>query len=572
METLVSVATLAAYIYSTVRMISGSIHLYFDTAAMLITLVLLGKLLEGFAKKDIIKVLETLFSQMPGKVKIITERNPEGRYASVDALNKNDLFSVSTGEVIAADGKVLDGKAAVDESSLTGESMPVNYAEGDFIKSGTTILRGSLTIKAQSTARDSMLGEMVDIIKNTLSKKVRLEDKTDKMLQWFVPAVLLLSILTGSVLYLSGKSIEAAVMRAITVMVISCPCALGIAIPLARVGGVALAGKNGLLIRDFNSLEQTASVDTIVFDKTGTLTEGKWQLQDILPLGAFKKDEVLSIAAALEQDVEHFIADEILRNASHIKPDISVRNKEMYSNGVSGFFKNKEVRIGSRDFVLNDDTVSVNNESVFQGKFNILKSSVYLSYDGKLIGVFIFGDRLKEGVSSLMKMLHRSGYKTAVVSGDEEIVVEKVARQTGVHSFKGGMSPIEKSLFVKGLQENGHTVMMIGDGINDAPALAQSDVSVAVHTGSPLGKEAADITFLKSDPAQIIDLINLSGTVTRKVHQNFRGSFLYNLLSIPIAMSGFLTPLIAVCAMLMSSLSVIFNTLRMIKISLKTEK
>ncbi|MCF8069284.1 MAG: heavy metal translocating P-type ATPase [Desulfobacterales bacterium] len=572
MEILVSVGTLSAYIYSVTQMFSGSIHLYFDTAAMLITLVLLGKLFEGFAKKDITAALKTLFSLLPGKVKIVSDDYPDGRYVHVDALNKNDLFRVVRDDVVASDGEVVKGQAAVDESSITGESKPVTYKKGDFIKSGSTILRGDLTIKAHFSAGNSMLGQMVDIMQKTLSQKMPLEGKTDKILQWFVPVIIFLSLLTGSFLYFSGTALEASIMRAVTVMVISCPCALGIAIPLARVGGVALAGRKGLLIRDFGVFEATTRVDTIVFDKTGTITEGKWQLLDIQALGEYQKEEILFIAAALEEDVDHFIATEILNHASSNQFNIPISNKKIYDNGVSGTYKNQPVCIGSREFVLNQgNTITVNDGPDFQKQKNSLQSRVYLSCGGKLEAVFLFGDRLKESVSLLINKLYRLGYKTAVISGDDEKAVTKIAEITGIQSFQGGMTPVEKSTFINKLQENHHVVMMVGDGINDAPALALADVSVAVHTGSRLGKEAADITFLKSDPAQLIELIDLSGTVTRKVQQNFRGSFAYNLLSIPIAMSGLLTPLIAVCAMLISSLSVILNTLWMIKKPLKTE-
>jgi heavy metal translocating P-type ATPase len=561
METLITIGSLTAYVYSTVNLFSGSIHLYYDTAAMLITLTLLGKTIEKKAKDSVQKDLSIFFSLRPTKVKICSDDFPRGRYVAVEALKPGDVFVVEENEIIPADGRILDGSGTVDESSLTGEALPVQIKAGNRIRSGTRVLQGTFRARAEGIGNGSTLGQMIDIMEKALEKKIPLEAKTDRILRWFVPLVVLLSIGTGWVCLLSGMSVETAMIRSVTVMVISCPCALGIAIPITRVAGISLAGHAGILVREFSAFEQAERTDTIVFDKTGTLTEGEWIIRDIVVMKPFVEKQILSMAAALEKTSDHYIAWEIRRKAQEtLALPAPVENIQCFENGMSGMLGEHEVKIGSIDFIAE----SLEEPSAIPAgrqKNEILQSTVYMSYGTQLCAVFVFGDRLRRTASKTVEKLQNKGYHIALVSGDGEDTTRAVGNMLAIQNAYGGRLPGDKAALVRDMQKKGKIVAMVGDGINDAPALVQSDLAVAVHSGSHLGEEAADITLMQGNPRQILDYLNLAKRVNRKIHQNLMFSLVYNAISIPIAMGGLLTPVVAVCAMLLSSLSVTGNAL-----------
>jgi cation transport ATPase len=355
METLVTAGAFSAYLYSTTNLIYGSIHLYFDTSSMLITLVLLGKTLEGRAKSEILQGLEKFFSLHPTKVKICSEIYPDGKYASVEQLKTGDIFRVEEGEIISADGLVVEGKGFLDEASLTGEAQPVAMKVGDRVRSGTEVIQGVFKVKAEAVADESVLGQTITIMENALAGKTRMEGKTDRALHWFVPAILILAIVTGLFCLLYGLTPDKAMIRAVTVMVIACPCTLGIAIPMARVAGISLAGRRGLLIRDFSSFDRVEHLDTFVLDKTGTVTTGKWTLQDIIPLEPFSEIQVLEMAASLEQNSDHYIGREIKKKAAQrFLAPVNVKNVQTFENGISGQMDRDEIRIGSRAFLAKE--------------------------------------------------------------------------------------------------------------------------------------------------------------------------------------------------------------------------
>ncbi|PLX45050.1 MAG: hypothetical protein C0611_13420 [Desulfobacteraceae bacterium] len=354
---------------------------------------------------------------------------------------------------------------------------------------------------------------------------------------------------------------ENALIRSVTVMVIACPCALGIAIPMARVAGISLAGSKGILVRDFTAFEQAQLINAVVFDKTGTLTQGDWTLLDVCVKAPFLKDQIFSLAAALEKYSDHYIAAEILRHAKRaVLLDTSLESVHHHQNGVSGKLEEKEIRIGSKDFVEKNLTspLGVLEDGQNDGA---LQSKVYMSYGKRLCAVFTFGDTLKDTAVNTIETLLDKGYDIALVSGDGNQTTRAIGDVLGIRDAYGSRTPLDKAVFVQNLQGNGKRVAMVGDGINDAPALVQADLAMAVFSGSHLGKEAADITLMQGNPVQILEFFDLAKMVNQKIHQNFVFSFLYNIISLPIAMSGLLTPLIAVCAMLLSSLSVTGNTL-----------
>ncbi len=566
METLIIIGSLSAYFYSTVNLFSGGIHLYYDTAAMLITLVLLGKILENRAKSRVLESLEFFFSLKPKKVRLSTDQYPEGRYVAVEQLAEKDLFWVGESEIIAADGRILSGTASVDETSLTGEPLPVFRKAGDQVRSGSRIINGSLRIRAEKIGENSTLGQMMKIIEKTLLTKTPLEGKTDVILQWFVPAILSLAVGTAAGCLLTGYSYEESILRAVTVLVISCPCALGIAIPLARVAGISIAGKKGILVRNFSAFEQSGKINAFVFDKTGTVTEGKWNLLDILPVAPVTADEALSLAAGLETKSDHFIALEILRqaNKNKIRP-APVKNIKSDENGLSGEKAGKRIKIGSAAFL----SLELEKQDLFQAKKisndQAKYSLVYLGIDGLPAAVFVFGDSLRRDASTTVEKLRDHGYRLALVSGDGDQTTRAIGDKVGIKESYGDKLPREKAAFVRAWQKQGVRVAMVGDGINDAPALVQADLSMAVHSGGQLSKEAADITLMRAETGQIIDFLNFSKQVNKKITQNLYFTFLYNAIGIPIAMSGLLNPLVAVTAMLLSSLSVTGNTLMLVR-------
>jgi len=565
LETLITIGAFSAYFYSTVNLFSGSIHLYYDTAAMLITLTLLGKTIERRARGAVQEDLGHFFSLKPTKVKHCSKAFPQGRYVSVEMIDKDDVFVVQEDEIIPADGLILDGAGSVDESSLTGEARPVQKTSGQRVRSGTRILQGFFRVRAEAVGTASTLGQMIEIMEKTLGQKTLLEGKTDRVLRGFVPLILALSIATGLACLVSGLSFENALIRTLTVMVIACPCALGIAIPIARVAGISLAGRKGILVHDFSAFEQATRVDTMVFDKTGTLTKGNWALLEMFVNAPFTREQVLPLAAGLEKNADHFIAAQIVKHAEKTGlPQASLDEIRFYQNGVSGVSGEDPVKIGSRDFVAGDLEANA-FASEADPKDEILHSTVYMSYGDRLCARFVFGDMLKNGAVKTVENLKNMGYSIALVSGDGDQTTRAVGDALGIQNASGGKLPQDKALFVRELQETGKRIAMIGDGANDAPALVQADLAIAVHSGGHLGKAAAGITLMQGHPEQIPVYLDLAGQVNQKIQQNLVFSLLYNTISIPVAMAGLLTPLVAVSAMLLSSLSVIGNTLWMIR-------
>ena len=566
METLIIIGALSAFFYSAFNLFAGSIHLYFDTACMLITLVLLGKTLERRAKGKVLHDLENFFALMPNKVRICSDRFPDGRYMAITQLAAGDIFQVSETEIIPADGYIQSGNGTVEESSLTGEPLPIVKTSGDYIRSGARVHQGGFKIKAEKVGNESTLGQMIQIIENTLLTKMPIEGKTDIILQWFVPVILVLAAATGVVCRLTGSSMEASILRAVTVMVISCPCALGIAIPLARVAGISIAGKKGILVRNFNAFETAGRIASIVFDKTGTITHGNWTLQGIIAHAPFDEKRVLELAAGLEQNSDHFIGKEILRQAQkrNIEP-AEPSEIQTLENGLTGCFGDEIVRIGSADFLKNMTGKFNERPEADASQKESASSCVYMSIGERPAAVFVFGDRIRSGAAATIEKLRSLGFQLALVSGDSTDTTRAVAKDVGIQDAYGGQMPNDKVAVVKAMQRVNPAVAMIGDGINDAPALVQADLSLAVHSGANLGEEVADVTLMRAEPEQLIDFLIFAGAVNKKIHQNLVFTFAYNVLSIPLAMMGLVTPLVAVSAMLLSSTSVIGNTLMLVR-------
>ena len=571
MEVLIAVGTLSAYFFSITNLLQGGIHLYFDTAAMLITLVLLGKHLEQKALKRVQKDWEGFFSLRPRKVRLCSDQFPQGQFVEIARLKRGDFFRACENELISADGIIVAGRGRVEESTLTGEARPLRIKPGDRVKMGTRIVEGNIKIRAEEVGDDALLGQMIQIMEIALSQKTPLEGRADRLLRWFVPIILVLALGTGLAGVLLGLSPPAALIRSVTVLVIACPCALGIAIPLARVAGISLAGRKGILVRDFSAFDQAEKVDTFVFDKTGTMTQGHWQLLKIAPVGTTSDKRLLALAAGLEKDAEHYIALEIKQYAVRqgIQP-VEFDRLSILENGIAGWIGETQVKIGSKEFLMQEQQVTEGLLAEVDLSAEAGHSTVYLSYDGQICGVFIFGDRLQSDSEATVNYLHEHGLGVALVSGDAELTTRWVGKKIGITTARGGLLPREKAEFIQALRDHGHFVGMVGDGANDAPAMASADLAIAVYAGHHLGKEVAHVTLMKGNPVQILDLLPLARRVTRKVYQNLVWAFAYNIIGIPVAMSGLLNPLLAVGAMLLSSLSVIGNTLLLGHSSKKT--
>lgn len=556
MEALVCLGSASAYLYSLYNFTLGSWHLYFDTASMLITLVLLGKLLEAGAKARVRQDLEGFFALRPNKVRLCNERFPRGRFVAMAQLAPGDKFRVKANEMVPADGRVISGHGLVDESAVTGESRPKAVAAGHLLTSGSRLIKGDVIVWAQRVGAQALVGQMIAVIEAGLYRRTPLESRTDRWLALFIPVMAILAtatILTGHGL---GLAWEEAFVRGLTVLVVACPCALGIAIPLARIAGMSAAGRMGVLVRDFEAFERVHRINSMVMDKTGTLTHGQWSLELLDVHGKMGEKEVLALAAGLEQSVDHAVARAVLDHASKlgIRP-AHVKDVQVAENGVEGIYQGRSVKIGNWDFIG-----QLAQPEPAAAVSNTLLSRVYLSLDNRFCATLGFGDRLRKGTVALVGQLVEKGFGIHLISGDDPTATQSVGRQVGIEMAHGGLLPNDKADYVSRLQAEGYRVAMVGDGINDAPALAVADLSVALHRDASLARQEANVTLMRGDPAQLIDFWALAKQVNTKVMQNLGCAWIYNMLSIPIAMCGWLNPLIAATAMLLSSLTVIGNS------------
>ncbi len=567
METLIMLGAGSAYVYSVFNWWSASLHLYFDTATMLISLTLLGKLLESMAKSRVRHDLEGFLNLKPKKVRLCNQDYPKGRYVAAEQLGAGDNFKVESGEVVPADGRVLHGIGRVDASAITGEPKPVVLMAGDSVVSGSRMINGQLTIKADQVGEQSMLGQLIAIVTHSLSQKSNVEGRTDRLLVWFVPVIATLALATGLIVYGLGGTADAAFIRAVTVLVIACPCAMGIAIPLARVAGVSGAGRLGILVKDPQAFEKAKLIKSVVLDKTGTVTRAQWTVEGIETAPGFDEKRAIALSMGLETCIDHTIARSLfaLGDQMGITPE-AVEGRQSYPEGISGKIDGSTIRLGTRQFAAqaHNDENACPRPTVLTPDDTAL-SEVVLSADGAPKAVFYFGDMLRDDMPYTVQKFFNRRLDVHLVSGDDEQATMATARSIGIEKAIGRLSPQDKADYVQKLQVTGRPVAMIGDGINDAPAMARADLSAAIHSGSPLAQHAAHVVLMRSAPLQLIDFLNWAILVDRKIKQNLWCSVIYNAISIPVAMAGLLSPLVAVTAMLLSSLTVIGNTLLLVK-------
>lgn len=562
MDTLISIGALSAYVYSIIQMARGSIHIYFDTASMLVTLVLLGRYIETRAKEKASEGFIELYRLTNQKARLWGSNKET--WVSPEAVKEGDEFLVMEGERIPIDGQIVSGRAEVDESILTGESKPAKRESGDDVLGGTLVLDGKLRLRATRIGRESSLGQMIELMEEALTKKEPVELFADRITAWFVPAILALAGGTALYLLFHNVPVEVALLRAVTVLVIACPCALGIATPLAKVASMTASRARGILIRDPVALERARDLNAVVFDKTGTMTEGSFQLREIFSPGINEK-LALGRVASLEVHSDHLLARTTVRTAleASLEMERVTSFEAVEGRGVRGVVRGTEILVGNRQFMGEREmTLPQSVEENARGRERGGATVVFFGWHKLVQGFLTFGDALKENAQNLVLTLKSKGILTCLVSGDGEETTQAVAERLRVDKFFGQALPIDKGGVIKNLQNKGFRVGMVGDGVNDAAALAQSDVGFALGRRSNIAQDASDVNIVTDDPTRVLDVFTLSASTMRIIRQNLFFACFYNALAIPMAAAGTLSPLVAVIAMFASSLTVIGNTLR----------
>lgn len=571
MNTLVALGTGAAYVYSTFVTLfpallpHASHDVYFDSAATIITLILLGRMLEARAKHRSTEAIRTLMNLKPKTARVLN--NGIEQEVSVDVVKVGDVVRVRPGEQIAVDGVILEGESAIDESMMTGESLPVHKKAGDGVVGGTINTTGTFTFRATAVGAETRMAQIIKLVQEAQGSKAPIQHLADRIAGVFVSIVIGIAILTlvGWALFV-GSQFSQALIHSIAVLVIACPCALGLATPTAIIVGVGKGATHGILIRNAESLERSEKINIIVFDKTGTITEGKPSVIDVLGVNGNSADEVLRLAASVEQYSEHPLAKSIVQYARNrmLKIDECKDFQSVTGFGVRGLIDGKKIVIGNEEFIRQefglgaDEQFQVHHEEGFETAI-----IVYVAVDGKIYGWIAIADQIRAEARQVVAELYRQGYDVLLLTGDHPTTAEAIARVAGIKKVLSKVVPDEKASRIKELQNHGYVVAMVGDGINDAPALAHADVSIAIGSGTDVAMETADITLMKSDLQSVVQAISLSKATMRTIRQNLFWAFIYNIIGIPLAAFGFLSPMIAASAMAFSSVSVVMNSLRL---------
>jgi len=560
MDVLVALGTSAAYLFSCAVLFAGAPeHLYFEAGASVIALVLLGKFLEARAKARAMRALESLVRLQPRTAWV--ER--EGRLVEVDAatLQPGDVFVARPGDAIPVDGQVADGESAVDESMLTGEAMPVEKRPGSRVFAGTVNGMAAIRCAATGIGRHTMLASIVRLVSAAQASKPPVQHLVDRVAAVFVPIVVGIAAATFGLWWWSGQGLAAALIPAVAVLVIACPCALGLATPTALMVGVGRAARAGILIRNAEALEHAERINVLVLDKTGTLTRGEPAVIEATPAG----DAALlwKVALALEQASEHPLARAIRNYAeAPATTPVAVHGFTAHGGrGVSGTVDGQVARLGSAEFLAE---AGIATESAPLARLRGAgRTVVGVALGERFLGWIALEDALRATSAEALRRLAAMGIEPVIVSGDHPAAVESLATRLGIRSWRGGVLPRDKAEAVAALRRSGRSVGMAGDGINDAPALAAADVGFALAGGTGVAIETADVTLMKNDLAAIADAVELSRATLARIRQNLFFAFIYNVLGIPLAAAGLLSPVIAGAAMALSSVSVVTNSLRL---------
>ena len=584
MFTLVALGVGAAWLFSAVVMLlpgifptsfqmHGTVGVYFEAAAVITVLVLLGQVLEGRARNRTGSAIRALLDLAPKTARLL--RDNEEIDVPLDQIEKGDRLRVRPGEKVPVDGRVLDGRTSIDESMITGESMPVEKSTDEHVTGGTVNQTGSLVIEAERVGSDTVLSQIVEMVAQAQRSRAPIQGLADKVAAWFVPTVIGIAIITFFIWWFVGPEprFAHAIVNAVAVLIIACPCALGLATPMSVMVGVGRGAQAGVLIKKAEAIELMEKVRTLVVDKTGTLTEGRPRLTTVMPTDSISEEELLTMAAAVEQNSEHPLAAAIVAGARErgVNPAPATDFQSTTGGGVTGRVNESRVLVGKPDFLRAQgitDLAKLEIKSVALQREG--QTVIYVAIDRRAAGVVAVADPIKQSTPAAIEHLHQLGIKVIMLTGDNEQTARAVAGELGIDEIEAGIEPRQKHERVRQLREKNQVVAMAGDGINDAPALAAADVGIAMGTGADVAMESAGITLLRGDLRGIEKAIRLSRAMMRNIRQNLFFAFIYNALGIPIAagilypwFGILLSPIIAGAAMSFSSVSVIVNALRL---------
>jgi Cu+-exporting ATPase len=577
MDLLVALGTTAAYGLSTFLLLQfwreapadtgmSAPHLYFEASALVITLVLAGKWLEGRARRRMGAAIRALMALSPEYACV---RQPDGSEIDlpIDAVRRGDIVVVRPGQRVSVDGAIISGESEVDESVLTGESLPVHKATGDKVTAGAMNGDGMLLVEVASVGAETMLSRIIRLVESAQAGKAPIQKLVDKVAAIFVPVVLCIAVLTLAGWWLVAGDLEAGILNAVAVMVIACPCALGLATPTAVMVGTGVAARQGILIKDATVLEAAYRISVVAFDKTGTLTEGKPAVVAVCPAPQVSREELLRLAAGVQIGSEHPLADAVLAEAeaAGIVPAPATASRALPGRGMTATIEGRQLWLGS-ERLMRDIGADLRGLPVGGAEQERLGHSVaWLAErngDGlRVLGLLAFADRPKPDAAAAIRALHGTGVRVTMLTGDNNTSAAAVAAELGVDDVVANMLPEDKAVAVTRLKGNGDVVAMVGDGVNDAPALAAADVGIALSTGTDVAIETADITLMRGDPTLVAHAIDVSRRIRAKIRGGLFWAFVYNVVGIPLAALGYLNPVIAGAAMALSSVSVVTNAL-----------
>lgn len=578
MDSLISVSTLAAFIYgifAIYKIIIGdnphdyAMHLYFESIATILTLITLGKYLEAVSKGKTSEAIKKLMGLAP-KVATVIRDNKEMQ-VSIEDVEISDIVIVKPGEKIPVDGEVIEGITSVDEAMLTGESIPVEKVTGSTVIGASINKNGFIKYKATKVGQDTALAQIIKLVEDAQGSKAPIAKIADVISAYFVPVVISLAIISSVSWLIAGESFIFSLTIFISVLVIACPCALGLATPTAIMVGTGKGAENGILIKGGEALETTHKIDTIVFDKTGTITEGKPKVTDIIT-NSISEEELLILAASSEKGSEHPLGEAILNEGRNRNLKLKKIDKfnAIAGQGIDVVIENKNILLGNRKLMIDQNIdITIFNDKV-KDLSNQGKTPMYIAINKEIKGIIAVADVVKVSSKKAIETLHKMGIKTVMITGDNENTAKAIAKEVGIDNVLAEVLPEDKAKSIKKLQDENKKVAMVGDGINDAPALAKADIGIAIGSGSDVAIESADIVLIRSDLMDVSKAIKLSKATIRNIKQNLFWAFAYNVLGIPVAMGvlhifggPLLNPMIAAAAMSLSSISVLLNALRL---------
>ena len=578
MDSLIAMGASAAIIYSlyaTYMTITVDpeyhMNLYFESAGTIITLILLGKLLEARTKGQTSSAIKKLIGLQPKKAKII--ENGVEKEVLIENIKVGDIIVVKPGEKIAVDGKIVSGNTSVDEAMITGESIPVSKNPGDKVIGGSINKNGSIQFEATEIGKDTVLSQIIKLVEEAQGSKAPISRMADIVAGYFVPIVIGIATVTGIIWFISGSGLTAALTFFISVLVIACPCALGLATPTSIMVGTGKGAENGILIKSGEALETAHKIKTVVLDKTGTITKGKPVLTDLKVYNNFDGNEILQLAASAENNSEHPLAEAIVNGAKERNVEFKQYDKfrAMPGYGIRATINEKEIQIGNRKLMASRKISTEAAEKDYEILSNEGKTPMFISVNNELAGLIAVADVVKETSKGAIERMHKLGLKVIMLTGDNEKTAKYIAKEVGIDSVIAEILPFQKSEEVKKLQEAGEFVAMVGDGINDSPALAQANVGIAIGSGTDVAIESADIVLIRNDLNDVAGAIALSKATITNIKENLFWAFFYNVIGIPFAAGIFyaffngpkLDPMIAAFAMSLSSVSVLMNALRL---------